>query len=296
MTYDPDRHVAVVFGGVGAAGWLNDTWTWDGSAWTQVTPSLSPPQRQMAAMVWDPALGKAMLFGGIDPRGIPLSDTWAWDGIAWTQMHPAHSPTARSPIAVAYDSSSERVILFGARKTARMSELGDTWKFDGSDWSAVGTVAPTANLATYPSIGMAWDAAYGEIALVDWNPSWSCPTCNGGGIRLWHLSGSGWTSPAYTPCGCDGNFNLMAYDPGRKRWLFYGSQSAVFSWGVTVFDGVNRSSPGEVSPHPSAAGDDMAHAYDPNSQRILVFGGNGAGVPSAALWAWDFQSWSHLAG
>ena len=36
MAYDATRRTIVLFGGDGANGfWLGDTWTWNGSAWTQ---------------------------------------------------------------------------------------------------------------------------------------------------------------------------------------------------------------------------------------------------------------------
>jgi hypothetical protein len=296
MAYDPVRHGAVLFGGTGSSGFMNDTWTWDGSAWLQLTPALSPPRRQMSGMVWDAAQNYVLLFGGIARNGDPLNDTWAWDGLAWRQLLTQHSPSPRAPMATAYDASGSRVILFGGRQTAGTQATTDTWIWDGTDWTTLTTTSPEANVDTNPSIGLAWDPVVRQVTLIDWDPAWSCSSCNGGGIREWRLGAGGWSSPKYFQCGCNGDDNLVAYDPGRQRWLFYGAQSAVYSYGVTIFDGVNRTSPGEVQPHPAAARDDMAFAYDPDHQVILVFGGTGTGVATSQLWTWNFQSWDHLAG
>ena len=45
MAYDPATSQLVLFGGHGAAASLGDTWTWDGTTWTQQTPATSPTAR-----------------------------------------------------------------------------------------------------------------------------------------------------------------------------------------------------------------------------------------------------------
>src|SRR2546429_77956 len=54
MAYDAATHTVVLFGG-GDRFLLNDTWTWDGSDWTQQAPATSPPIRQRASMAYDNA-------------------------------------------------------------------------------------------------------------------------------------------------------------------------------------------------------------------------------------------------
>jgi len=81
----------VLFGGAGANGaGLNDTWLWDGAAWTQAADT-GPDPRAACAMV---AATSIVLFGGvnsIDP-GFPSAnriiygDTWRWNGHAWTEV------------------------------------------------------------------------------------------------------------------------------------------------------------------------------------------------------------------
>src|SRR5207253_1655531 len=43
---------------------LSDTWTWDGSNWTQKSPQNSPPARYGSAIAYDSAHGQVVLFGG----------------------------------------------------------------------------------------------------------------------------------------------------------------------------------------------------------------------------------------
>ncbi|MCG3132592.1 MAG: hypothetical protein FLDDKLPJ_03455 [Phycisphaerae bacterium] len=67
MAYDSARGVTVLFGGRyydGSHHYYRDTWEWDGAAWTQQFPDLSPSPRQDHAMAYDSARGVTVLFGG----------------------------------------------------------------------------------------------------------------------------------------------------------------------------------------------------------------------------------------
>jgi hypothetical protein len=80
MAYDAATGTVVLFGGVGRVPHGNrvlaDTWTWDGTTWTQQTPATSPPGRDDAAMAYDGAASTVVLFGG--HRHGFLADTWTW--------------------------------------------------------------------------------------------------------------------------------------------------------------------------------------------------------------------------
>ena len=45
MLFDSGRNRTVLFGGLSAAGYLNDTWEYNGANWTQRSPAVSPPAR-----------------------------------------------------------------------------------------------------------------------------------------------------------------------------------------------------------------------------------------------------------
>jgi hypothetical protein len=79
MAYDPATGTVVLFGGASPSGEivLGDTWTWNGTTWTQQEPVASPPARSEAAMASDPATGTVVLFGGQSNSG-SLDDTWTW--------------------------------------------------------------------------------------------------------------------------------------------------------------------------------------------------------------------------
>jgi len=80
MAYDAATGDVVMFGGVERfTGTYGGTWTWNGSAWTQQHPAVSPPSRADAAMAYDAATGDVVLFGGHgDGSHTACSDTWIW--------------------------------------------------------------------------------------------------------------------------------------------------------------------------------------------------------------------------
>jgi hypothetical protein len=92
MAYDAATSSAVLFGGCGnmpPTCLLNDTWTWNGTDWTQQHPATSPPARDQALMAYDGATRTMVLFGGRDAGPTLLNDTWTWNGSTWTQQSTA---------------------------------------------------------------------------------------------------------------------------------------------------------------------------------------------------------------
>jgi len=72
MCYDSDRQVTVLFGGAtwasGPAGFLGDTWEFDGTNWTQRLPAISPAGRAQANMVYDTKRHRTVLLEASNTR------------------------------------------------------------------------------------------------------------------------------------------------------------------------------------------------------------------------------------
>ena len=95
MAYDSGTGQLVLFGGIpdGSGTYLNDTWTWNGTTWTQHNPAASPPARSGASMDFDSGSGQLVLFGGIASIAT-FGDTWVY-----LPVTPAPTVTAVSPKA-----------------------------------------------------------------------------------------------------------------------------------------------------------------------------------------------------
>jgi hypothetical protein len=221
MAYDGAAGNVVLFGGSGAAGTLDDTWTWDGTTWTQQFPPVSPPARQVdiQAMAYDAATHTVVLFGGLNASLNPLGDTWTWDGIAKTRTRqfPVTSPSPRR-VSIVYDTVTQTVVLFGGDNGAGM-QYTDTWTWAGTTWTL-------QNPATSPSartcaIG-AYDASLHAVVLFGgYNGVWENSLDD-----TWAWNGTDWKQlhPATVPpnrysAGID-------YDPLDRALLLFGGYSS----------------------------------------------------------------------
>src|SRR5689334_16778108 len=61
MAYDQARSEVVLFGGMANGGRRGDTWTWDGTTWTQHFPATSPSPRFGMGMAYDETRGEVVL-------------------------------------------------------------------------------------------------------------------------------------------------------------------------------------------------------------------------------------------
>jgi hypothetical protein len=163
LTYDPIQGVAILFGGESVASGtgvdLNDTWSWDGSTWTQLFPVTSPSPRQQQAAVFDSAGGYILMVGGIQlgTNGFTFpSDTWIWDGTNWSSPPTPILPPASPTPTLAFDSLHSQALFFGDICCfSNPSTWSSLWAWQGS--STTGTISITTNLtsATFTLTGPA---------------------------------------------------------------------------------------------------------------------------------------------
>jgi len=135
MVFDGARQKIVLFGGCSdnaCASLLNDTWTFDGTAWTREQPANSPPARHNAVMAYDPVNATIVLFGGATASGI-TNDQWTWNGVNWIQSSPAVVPAARQRAGMAYSRRDGGLVLFGGAGLG--INLNDTWIWNGIQWT-----------------------------------------------------------------------------------------------------------------------------------------------------------------
>ena len=147
LSYDDARQVVVLFGGYDSnAGYFGDTWEWDGDTWTRRAIS-GPAPRDGHAMVYDAVHGVTLLYGGYG--GVCYYDTWEWDGAAWTPRDTQGlDPGPRNFHALAYDPERAASMLFGGQPACHLGDVyGDTWEWDGTDWSPMHTYGPCPRYA-----------------------------------------------------------------------------------------------------------------------------------------------------
>ncbi|MEM7202258.1 MAG: hypothetical protein AAF628_18455 [Planctomycetota bacterium] len=146
----------VLFGGLTARSpdvVTDELWLHDSAGW-RVVPSqgLWPRGRREAAMAYDPARDRVVLFGGRDTSGVRSNATWEWDGMAWHARTPATRPPAMAGHRLAFDPTTNTCLA--------LRWNGDAWRWDGSDWTQVATCEP---FGVRNGAGLGFDPSTGEV-------------------------------------------------------------------------------------------------------------------------------------
>src|SRR5262245_62043177 len=208
---------AAGFPGGGTA--FADTWEWDGTHWSQQTTATAPLPRALHAMAFDSQRGRTLLFGGFDGNVTRLGDTWQWDGSVWTQLAPVTSPSARSDHALAYDSVRDRVVLFGGLTSASSSALGDTWEWDGANWTQR---SPAQSPPARQKTALAFDRARGRTVLFGGTENSTIVTYF---ADTWEWDGTNWSRGGGTLAPQSRYQHALAYDSARGRTVLFGGLS-----------------------------------------------------------------------
>ena len=311
MTFDTQRRRLVVFGGstTGRSGMSCDgsgtnvcggLWLWDpvSTRWsiTQVTPG--PGNRRSAALAYDAARDRYVLFGGRSQYSGTVPCEWSTDNVCdatWT-FDPATQfwtnvvlsgdrPAARTDHAMVYDSGRDRIVLFGGAATTATCDgggtgyrCGDTWEWDGQSWTRAATTGPSPRA----NFGLAYDSVRGVVVLFGGEAAPGVD-CDGHGNQdcddTWEWNGTAWgqvSSSGVSPR----DETSMAFHVQRGRAVLYGGRGDDHLGRSTVWDDtwewsggtwirVNASGPGSRRSTPLA--------YDPVGQQVLLFGGSGGG-------------------
>ncbi|HEY3357965.1 MAG TPA: hypothetical protein VGQ83_32250 [Polyangia bacterium] len=269
LAYDRDRGVTVLFGGYDGTTVFDDTWEWNGAAWTERTTSTAPPVRSAVAMDYDPVRHVTVLFGGADGTGVSQRDTWTWNGATWTQVATT-GPAARYGAGMAWDPDEQVMLLFGGSDYGSVftpTDFQDVWAWNGTAWSQrtpAGTPpAARGNGACF------FDAARHELVVFGGSGTAGSPF----GDTL-SLGASGWQ--AETTAGPPARMEVTGvYHAQHQVGLIHGGSSGTatpqiygdtWTWNGTTWTQLNPQNP---PPGRTAHG----LAYDEQRRVVVVFGG-----------------------
>ncbi len=139
--------------------------------------------------------------------------TYEYDGHSFTQRLPALAPPVRQYTQLAYDAARDVVVLFGGGDTSPPASYGDTWEWNGVDWTQR---QPATSPPPRQNAAMAYDPGRGRVVLF-------------GGVDgtttlgdHWEWDGVNWTQPAVGTLPTARRRAQLAYDAGRSRMVLYG--------------------------------------------------------------------------
>lgn len=320
LTYDTARRRAVLYGGRFPI--VTDTWEFDGTTWTQVAMT-GPSPRDLPAMAYDAVRERTVLFGGQPPQGKLPSDTWEWDGVSWSLISPEGAPGARVSSAAAFHQGLGRVVMAGGvdARFGQVPPSGVVWSWDGADWARQWTEPLSPPAAAGPMVydsdrqvsvaNLFYERGSEQIRETwEWNGAeWTFRTATdvpGGpmvfdsarhytlltGIGTWRWDGEEWANiSAFSPGG-----GAMAFDSDRNVAVLYAGGDNRETW---EWDGGAWTLRSQFDPQDKfgpQARSDAAMYYDPDSQRTVMYGGNGRFFRVNETWAWDGTSWTFLGG
>ena len=266
-------------------------------------------------MVYDPTTTYSIVFGGttsVDSgtrQAYDLNETWAWTGTQWVQIRTAHAPTPRSSYGMVFDTRLQEAILFGGvtrtnpvtgtTDLTQLTDLNDTWAFDGTDWTQI----PTAN-APSPRIvpGMAYDPVRGVTVLFGGEmvpaptavtPS-PIPTFY---YDTWEFDGTNWTETVTDgPQVSTPSMTVPDASPPGQILMIGGDSKSVPHMYRYVPAGDSSASWTEIKPAtmpPCVANANMT--YQASNQKVVFYGGICTGSSAGGdTWEWDGTNWTSV--
>jgi hypothetical protein len=283
MAYDSADDSVILFGGlvIDSEGLnaLGDTWSWDGTRWTELHPTASPPALSGALLGYDPASAGLVLIGGdiSTPEGQleETNATWTWGGSGWTAEAAAALPASDLPTALATDNATRQLILV---TTGAGCQGFETWEWGGSAWVLL---HPAASPPATFEAGLVFDPRTDGLDLFP-----GAAGCTGGDETVsatppvWSWNGSTWSTAAAQPdTVLTGSWELTTSS---------GAALVVTSEGTYQWSGGDGGGWSQVSTSPAAG--DAAIAYDAADDQVVLFGGicsscDGIAVPDTWTWA-----------
>jgi formylglycine-generating enzyme required for sulfatase activity len=262
----PTRNRVVAFGGksVQTGADIDETWELDGSNWRRRSPSVRPSPRSGAAMAFDSARGKVVLYGGRSQALGELGDTWEWNGATWSNQFLVPSPPPASGSQIVYDSGRSRIVgLF----------QGQVWHLDASGWQqAVSDIQPPARY----HYGMAYDARRDQLVVFGGMDTLDRATARYNN-EIWTFDGVSWVRRFGVAMPAPRAFCQLAYDGSRSRVVMHGGADANFVFEDTwEWDGARwiQESP-VVNPTNPAGLHGNAVCFDRGRDLTVLFGSVG---------------------
>ena len=308
--YDPVSRRVILWAGAtsGPTGTLvAQTWAWDGSSWSQLSPSTQPAPERQASLAVDPGSGHLLLVGGdafsqgVDSQGnnvahwAPNEGTWSWDGSTWTRV--GDNARQGGYPALAVDQATRQLLvnspdIRGAETTVDLETSGPAWYGQGS---YVWTGSAWAALALPNGVAAPWAIqsaiAYDPISkrLIQFGGSQQYATSD-----TYAYDGAAWSrlQPATVPPGTPGGLAATDETAGQvvlvARPVDHPDLATTWTWsGANWVRHVVAEPPAEVT--------DVGRAqmiWDPAIERVVLITSSGAAALRLWIWAGTQAGWA----
>ena len=181
LVYDYARGVAVLYGGLASNISIpppaSDTWEWNGTTWTQASPTANAGPRYRYGACYDVLRSRVVMYGGATSQLLlpPNNQTWEYDGTTWQQITTVGNPGGRDRPSMCFFAALGRAVMFGGYDGSAM--VDQTWLYDGiaGTWTQVAIAGPKPIARS--SASMTYDAMRSLCVLMGTPtaPCWPTP-------------------------------------------------------------------------------------------------------------------------
>jgi hypothetical protein len=253
--------------------------------WTKIVSG--SPQHAYPGVSYDPALQRAVLFGGHTScaEDAPTNQTWEWDGTSWAKETPTGDiPSPRGSIRMAFDRTDSVAIVHGGWAPTDNPQPGTyAYNLATHAWASLGT--SLANLGWY---ALDYDTDARVVRMFGGNVK----TTFYRDVRSWDGNTSTW--PGVAPTGPSARArHAWAYDGQHHRFVMFGGFT---SWGGSAcltetweYDPATTTwqQTATSTAHPQTC-DTPAMVYDPNRNLTILYGYQNGGE------TWEYDAGTHL--
>ncbi|MCI4325120.1 MAG: hypothetical protein L3K00_04455 [Thermoplasmata archaeon] len=287
-----DGDVVLLGGGNASSPFGNETWTFSGGRWANVTAMVgtAPSARSDPVAAMDSTDGGVVVFGGYGPSlsfPVGLMDTWRFVHDRWTEI--ASGPPAPNPRVYAMlsdDPGGSGLLLYGGYDVFNSTYYTDTWTFAAGAWDLLtaGT-SPNPRAATT----LAFDSTSGQVILF-----------GGSGLNdTWSYAGGSWTElhPSRSPPGRLGA--TLSNDPSDAGLVLFGGEAIVggptpvrvyndtWVWANGTWSNVTATAPGPPARILAAS------VYDSTTGDVVLYGGANFGS-FHDTWTFHSGTWTEV--
>lgn len=234
MVYEAATHSILIFGGYSLVDGLNagisvegsylqDTWRWDGTNWTQLAGMNYNTNAQGVLGV---VPGNPNLIYGLVQEYFGGSITYVnmvWNGQSWYTADVFGDPSPRYSNNMVYDEDSGQVLIFGGTVDSNYGYygFGDTWAYQvpQGDMGSV-SVCPSGSSGSSCSVTKTFEFT---DAARDWRLANQASSSSDFTLDSWNCDGSCWATVTFAPTQPGVRAAALASVPGEPTYFLHGT-------------------------------------------------------------------------
>lgn len=297
---DADNQAVWLMGGLNeySNGYTADFWGFRGGHWFVKQVKDAPTVCDAPLSAFDTDRKKLVMVCWTTSVDL---EVFEFDGTVFKRIESTRDkPDSRRQSALVYDQTLKKVVLFGGYDNQNFKD--DTWTWDGANWTEVKKDKPPNR-----SLHAMWydplqkkTIIYGGIGREDIEERATRYS------DMWAFNGQGWTKLTVSATPGERMGPQYAIDPATGKLLLFGGMKSELpnpdkeTSRVQYYDNETWQWDGAASTWtkltPAAAPAPRQNgriAYDPTTQRLMLFGGY-AGFYFSDVWYWTGSNWQVL--